>query len=352
MKKIFLVLVVIMVMTLLLSSCAVNLFKGFDKPDNISQSAKSALNAANNGDAQTAVDLSSNVITLVASSQNSSNATENLYTALTVSATSSSAKKVINETVENVKNVRDKLISGEISLSSTTAFAVKNASIAMMRSISQIKNLSLSKVVTDLIELLPESQSGMSSVENVNSTINASTASKIVVLLLSVSKGMPTMDLLSELSSLLSVYGGNDEFNWDVSNVIYDALYASTAIFDSNHDGVLTTDDEIFSYVWDKANNRFKDPSDINVTGMLGVVLGTYENANLSEKVLTKLHEAMNSTKDALSHMPSTLNINKSNVENAISIANSFLNKISTSKLASFNTLGDLIAFLEKNTNR
>ena len=346
MKKVFFVLIVVTVTTLLLSSCAINLFKGFDKPTNISQSAKSALNAANNGDTQTAVELSSNVITSVASSQSSSNATTSLYTALTTSSTSPNAKEVIDETTKNVENIKCKLVNGEISLSSTTASAVKNASIAMVRSVSQIKNLSLSNVVANLIGLLPESQSGISSVEDVNSTIEASTASKIVVFLLSVSRDMSSMNLLSELSSLLSMYGGDDEFNWSVSNIIYDALYASTAIFDSNHDGVLTTDDEIFSYVWDKTNNRFKDANNIDVDNMLDVGLGTYNNVSLSEEVLNKLHEAVSSAEDALNHIPATLNVDTSSVESTVNTVNTILSGMNASKFASFDTLGSLVTFL------
>ncbi len=351
MKKVFFVLVVVTVMALLLSSCAVNFFKGFDKPTNISQSANSALNAANNGDTQTAVELSSNVITSVASSQNSTDATENLYVALTTSSTSPNAKKVIDETTKNVENVKDKLINGEISLSSTTASAVRNASIAMVRSISKIKNLSLASMVTSLIGLLPEDQSGISSVEDANSTIDASTASKIVVLLLSASRDMPTTDLLSELSSLLSVYGGDDGFNWSVSNIIYDALYASIALFDSNHDGVLTTDDEIFSYVWDKTDNRFKDTNNIDVDNMLNVGLGTYNNVSLSEEVLNKLHEAVSSAKDALNHIPDNLNVNVSSVESGIDTVNTILNSMNASKFASLATLGELVTSLENDMN-
>lgn len=351
MKKVFFVLVAVTVVALLLSSCAINIFKGFDKSVSISNSAKSALNAANNGDTQTAVQLSFDVITSVASSSdNSPNATISLYTALTTSATSPSAKKVIEKTSNDVQTIKEQIKNGKISLSSTTASAVKNAALAMTRSVSQIKGLSLSKVVTNLIDLLPEGQVKTSSVENVNPTIDASAASKIVVLLLSVSRDTSSMNLLSELSSLLSMYGGDDEFNWDVSNALYDILYSSTAIFDSNHDGVLTIDDEIFSYVWDKTNNRFKAQSNIDVNGMLSnVTLGTHNNESLSEEVLSKLHEAVNSAENALNHIPATLNVDTSSVESAINIVNTILNNIGASDFASFDTLEDLVTFLESN---
>lgn len=343
MKKILLT-VMIAVLTIVLSSCAINVFKSLDKPSGISNLAKSALNAANNGDAQTSINLASDVITSAASS---STGTEvDLYNALNSPATSSKAKEVIEQTAYNVKAVESRIKNGEISLNSTTASAVKNAAIAMIRSISQVKNLSITNVVSTLLNMLPQSSSV--SVESASPSFDASTASKIVVALLSVSRDMPTMDLLSELSSLLSVYGGKNEFNWDSANMIYNLLYVSTAFFDSNHDGVLNTSDEIFNYVWDKKNNKFKDfISQQEFEEMLSnVELGTYGNIEQSQIVIDKLYEAIRSAKDALNHIPSSLSIDTSSIENIINEAERILNGFDSNKLASLKTLGDLLNVL------
>jgi len=343
--KKFLLIVTIVVLIVVLSSCAVNVFKSFDKPNGISNLAKSALNAANNGDTQMSINLSSDVITSAASASTSMKV--DLYSALTGSATSSKAKEVIEQTASNVKTIESRIKNGEISLNSTTASAVKNAAVAMIRSISQVKNLSIMNVVSTLLNMLPQSNSV--SVKSTSPSLDASTASRLVVALLSVSRDMPTMDLLSELSSLLSVYGGENEFNWDAANMIYDLLYVSTAFFDSNNDGVLTTSDEIFNYVWDKKNNKFKDSiSQQEFEEMLNnVELATYRNLEKSQKVIDKMYEAVQSANDALNHIPSSLSIDTSTYQKYINDVEEILNDFNSNKLSSLKTLGDLLDVLE-----
>ena len=343
MKK-FLLIGTIVVLAIALSSCALNVFKPFDKPSNLSSIAKNALSAANTGDVQTSISLSSEVITSAGSTSASTKV--DLYSALTEPATSSKAKAVIEQVASDVKNVKSRIQNGIISKNSTTASAVKNAAIAMVRSISQVKKLSITNVISTILGVFSKPASSVS-IKDTSPSFTASMASKIVVVLLSASRGMPTMDLLSELSSLLSVYGGKDEFNWDAANLIYDTLYVSTAFFDSNHDGVLTTSDEIFNYVWDKKNNCFKKPGTISFEKLETLTLGTYGKPALAQKVIDKMNEAIQSAKDGLNYLPPSFPIDSSYAQNILNKAETILSKFNANELASLKTLGDLMKALE-----
>ncbi len=342
-KKIVLMMITV-VLVVILSSCAVNVFKPVDKPSSNLTKAKSALDAADKGNSQVSINLSSDVITSVAST--SAGTKMDLYDALTGSATSSKAKQVIEQTASDVKNIKSQIESGKISSNSTTASVVKNAAIAMVRSISQIKNLSITTVVGTLLDILPQSNSV--SVKDASISFDSTKVIKSLTILLSLSRDMPTMDLLGELSSLLSVYGGNGEFNWDVSNVIYNSLYVSTALFDSNGDGVLTTSDDIFNYVWDKKNNRFKDSiSQEEFEKMLNVKLGTYGNSELSQKVVEKMHESVQSARDALNHIPPSISVDTASIEKIIDKTEMVLNILDSGRLSFLKTLGELLGVIE-----
>ncbi len=340
--KKFLLIGTIVVLAVALSSCALNVFKPFDKPSNLSSLAKNALSAANTGDVQTSISLSSEVITSAGSTSASTKV--DLYSALTEPATSSKAKAVIEQVASDVKNVKSRIQNGIISKNSTTASAVKSAAIAMVRSISQVKKLSITSVISTILGVFSKPASSVS-IKDMSPSLTASMASKIVVVLLSASRGMPTMDLLSELSSLLSVYGGKDEFNWDAANLIYDTLYVSTAFFDSNHDGVLTTSDEIFNYVWDKKNNCFKRT--VSFEKLETLTLGTYGKPALAQKVIDKMNEAIQSAKDGLNYLPSSFPIDSSYAQNILNKAETILSKFNANELASLKTLGDLMKALE-----
>lgn len=348
-RKILFVVVMTFILSVFLSSCAVNVFQTIDKPKNISDAAESALEAANNGDTQVAANLSAQVISQVASG--TTTPSPNLYEALSSSATSSQSKETINEIASQVEKVKMKIENGAISQNSTTGIAVKNAAIAMIRSVSQAKKIDLSDVASKLLNVLISSSQYQTHARVFNaadsSTFEATTASKIVELLLSITIDTPTMNLMSNLCDLVSVYGGDEAFNWDVSATIYDVWYSATALFDSNEDGVLNTSDEIFKYVWDAKNKKFKDPSQINWTEVMNLKLATYNNEALSQNVMEKLSQALSKARDALKHVPPSLNVNVSETNVFLDSLSTIYDKLNAQEIASFETLEDLLTFLQ-----
>jgi hypothetical protein len=345
MKRSILLVVVVLVMAVVLSSCTINVFKPFDTPETLSNKAKSALEAANNGDTQSAIELSSQVLTTVASSQTES--ASKLYQALTTSATSPQSQKIIDEVASSVKEVSKKISNGTVSKESTQGLAIKDAAIAMIRSVSKVKKLEVSDVLSDVLNLLSNSQTKSARLENVedSTSLDASSVSKMVLLLLSVARDMPTMNLMSELSSLVAQYGGDSAFNWDGATVLYDVIYVSTALFDSNQDEVLTTDDEIFNYVWDKSKNEFKNPNEIPWNKVEGIQLPTYDNPALCEEVTDKFSQAVSSFEDTLNHLPSSFSSSQESAENFLNYLEKIQSEMNVQKLSSFKTLGEIISF-------
>ncbi len=350
MKKRVILAITALVITVALSSCTLltyNVFKPLDKPSNLSSAAESALNAAKNGDTQSAVDLSTQVITTVASS--STKAPE-LYKALTTSATSPQSQKVIDKVASTVRKVKDDILNGKISKSSTEGAAIKDAAVAMVRSIAKVKKIELSDVISNVLNVLSSTSQSSTFQEKsgvlFTTTPSSTQLSQTVLMLLSITKDMPTMNLMSELTSLVAVYGGNDAFNWDVATILYDALYSSTALFDSNGDGVLTKQDEIFKYVWDQNKNEFKNPNDVDWGGVLKLQLSTYENQALCEKVMEKFSQAVLSFEDSLNHLPQNLINGKEEGENFLNYLEKIQSELNAQKLSSFKTVSDLLNFL------
>ncbi len=351
--KLFLLPVTIIVLVLVLSSCAINVFKGIDKPSNLSDAANSALESANNGDAQSAVNLSTQVITEVASSSSES---PDLYSALTTSATSTQSKEIINEVASNVSKIKEKILSGNISKSSTEGVAVKNAAVAMVRSVAKVKKIEISDVINNILKVLASTSQNANYQTKSNAllatTPSATQISQTMLMLLSITKDMPTMNLMSELTSLVAVYGGNDTFNWDAATILYDALYSSTALFDSNGDGILTKQDEIFKYIWDSNKDEFKNVNDVDWKGVLKLQLPTYGNQTLCERFMEKFYQAISCSRDALNHLPSSLsNMNTSEANSFLNAMENIYNNLDADKLASFKTFGDFISFLVSNFN-
>ncbi len=342
-KKLFFVLAMLTI-TLLLSSCTVNAFRNLNTPSSLVNASQAALSAANNGDVQNAVKLSEEVIATVSGTQ-TSNGNE-LYEALT--SPSIQGEKTINETALKIKEVKSKLLNGEISPSSTTGRAVENAAIAMERSILKVKKIGLSNTLSEIVNML----SGSAEANNYSTaSSDASQISKILVLTLSLSRDMPTMNLMGELCGLLSSYGGSSAFNWYTANSLYDVLYNVTALFDSNGNEKLDQKDEIFKYVWDYQKDEFKNLNEIDFQKVLAVPLATYGNMSLSEKIIEKLKDVSCALKGMNDTLPTSLR-NYSNVlTSGVKALNTLCEHINASDFAKLKDVKALIIYTEKSLN-
>ncbi len=338
MKKEILLTTVLLAMVLLLSSCAVNVFKPFNNPKSITKASQDALAAADSGDSQSALALSNSVIATVAGT--STSGTNNLYNALTSSSTSEQSKKVIEETAMSVQKVKEKLQNGEISPTSTEGVAVKNAALAMERSILKVKKIGLSNTLSKIFGLLEET-SNNSQVSAYSATFDATKVSQILTLVFSINTDAPTTNLMGRLCALLSSYGGNDAFNWNTANAIYDVLYNFTTLFDSNEDGKLDQGDTIYQYIWDSKKNKFKSEfTQETIKQIDEVQLATYGNLSLSEEVVNKLADLNVALNGMSQNLPESLQSYSSSLSEAIK----YLNKISTQiTAAGFSKLKNVI---------
>ncbi len=343
--KFVLLIITAVALSLIFSSCTINFFKNIDPPHGLLNIAESAVEAANSGDNQTAIELSTNVLIQAGGFSSSMN----LFNALTISATSSQSRNIIISFTLDIKKVEKELMEGNISKASTTAIAIKYAAIAMLRATSQVKKMEIFNLMTRIFDALTIQNSQNEGVKAENFlTLNATTISKTMLLILPLTRDIPTMNMLSELSNLISIYDGSDEvFKWNTSTLLYGILCSTTILFDSNHDGVLTNSDNVFSYIWNNETKKFKKK--INWEEFKNLRLATYDNQTLSEKFMSSFFQHVFSpSKNILDCFPSNIN-DENEVKEFLTFLQNVYRNLSSSKLSSFKDFDEFASFLINN---
>lgn len=285
MRKYVFLLAILVVVSVILSSCGINVFKGMNTPSNTESLSKIAVDESNSGNFKDALSSSAQVLNTLS---NNTIPSTNLYNAVALSDTSTSARN----TLASVTNF--------LNTTTSTSVALKNAALAMLNSINGEMGLNAVTLAGSFISFYQQSQ-------NVSAS-SASTANAIVFsairLLVSSSHNLQLMQLLEALSSTLNRLDPSNS-NWLLSEGIYSALQVPIVLFDSNGNDVLDPNDQIFQYLWNYQTNTFKSQltaQDYNGI-MYNVQLQTYENIQKSTEVYTDLSKALSNLDAALSEM-------------------------------------------------
>ena len=278
--KTVLLTVTFVVMAMILSSCALNLFKPFDASKDVLGISKEALSESQNGNAKNAIDLSAKAFEIVGSGQFKLNG---FYNA------------IVESDSQNATNSRKKLESLANFLYSTnsTNVALKFASQAMMESISKIMKIGWISALSSF----------SSTITTTSSNVNVNLI-KGVETMLSLSHNTQLINLLESLSMTLHRFVPSNP-NWLLSVGIYSFLEVPIVLFDSNDDDVLGVGDTIYSYLWNSSTDSFKE----NITSenyahiLNDVILGTYGNVKKSRFVIQRLSLTITAFNAALNEM-------------------------------------------------
>lgn len=261
-KYIFLIIVVLV--SVILSSCALNVFKGVNTPTNTESLSQIAVDESNSGNFKDALSNSTQILSIVS---NGTIPSTNLYNAVVLSDTSTSARN----TLASVTNF--------LNTTTSTSVALKNAAEAMLNSINGAVGLNAMTLASSFISFYQQSQS-----VSVSAVSTADQALMFSAIKLSVSSAhnIQLMQLLEALSSTLNRLDPSNP-NWLISKGIYSALQVPIILFDSNGNGVLDPTDQIFDYL---------TPQDYN--GMMyNVQLQTYDNIQKSNEVYADLSTSL-----------------------------------------------------------
>ncbi len=161
----------------------------------------------------------------------------------------------------------------------------------MFNSISGMTGLNAVNLANSFISLYQQSQNvSVSSV----STADYALVFSAIKLLVSSSHNLQLMQLLEALSSTLNRLDPSNS-TWLVSKGIYAALQIPILLFDSNGNGVLDPQDQIFTYLWNYQTNTFKSQlTSEDYNGILyNVQLQTYNNIQKSNEVIADLSTAL-----------------------------------------------------------
>ncbi|BBJ27626.1 hypothetical protein [Athalassotoga saccharophila] len=273
MKRYIFLLVLVVLVSLILSSCAINVFKGLNTPANTQNLSQIAINEANSGNFKEAISASVQVLNAVS---NGTIPSTNIYSAVVLSDTSTSARNTL-ATVTNFLNTTQ-----------STSVALKNAAEAMLSSINGTMRLNAITLASSFISIW---QSQNLSVLSNTSSISTAYITSAINLIVSSSHNIQLMQLLEALSSTLNRFDPSNP-NWLISKGIYAALQIPIILFDSNGNNVLDSQDQIFKYL----------PADYN--GILyKVQLQTYNNIQKSNELLADLSTALTSLDSGLNEM-------------------------------------------------
>ncbi len=274
MKRYIFLLFLVVLVSLILSSCAINVFKGLNTPANTQNLSQLAISEANSGNFKDALSASAQVLTAVS---NGTIPSTDIYNAVVLSDTSTSARNTL-ATITNFFNT-----------TKSTSVAIKNTAEAMLSSINGTMGLNAVTLASSFISLYQKSQN-LSVLSNTTSTSTADVLSAIR-LIVSSSHNLELMQLLEALSATINRFEPSN-LNWIISKGIYAALQIPIILFDSNGNSVLDPQDQIFKYL----------PADYN--GILyKVQLQTYNNIQKSNEFLADLSTALNAFDLGLNEM-------------------------------------------------
>lgn len=259
-------LIIVILMSVILSSCALNVFKSLNTPTNTESLSQIAVDESNSGNFKDALSNSAQILSIVS---NGTIPSTNLYNAVVLSDTSTSARA----TLASVTNF--------LNTTTSTSVALKNAAEAMLNSINGIVGLNAMTLASSFISLYQQNQSvSVSAV----STADQALIFSAIKLLVSSAHNLQLMQLLEALSSTLNRLDPSNP-NWLISKGMYSALQIPIILFDSNGNGVLDSADQIFAYL---------TPPDYNGI-MYNVQLQTYNNIQKSNEVYADLSTSLSS---------------------------------------------------------
>ncbi|MCL4407560.1 MAG: hypothetical protein M1542_05170 [Thermotogae bacterium] len=275
MKRYIFLLGAIVLVSLILSSCAMNVFKGLNTPANIETLSQLAVDESNNGNFKDALSSSAQVLSTVS---NSTIPSTNLYNAVALSDASTSARTTLAS------------VTYFLNTTKSTSVALKNAAEAMLNSINGMMGLNAMTLANNFISLYRQSQNvSVSSV----STVDYALVFSAIKLIVSSSHNLQLIQLLEALSSTLNRFDSSNSA-WLVSKGIYAALQIPIILFDSNGNGMLDPQDQIFTYLWNRQTNTFKSQlTSADYNGIMNVQLQTYNNIQKSNEVIADLSTAL-----------------------------------------------------------
>ncbi len=281
MKKFLILIVSFTLISIILSSCSINIFKSIDSPENTLVLSKEALSASKEGNTKTAIKMAVQVFEKMS---NGSLHLKNFYNSIVTSDTSSQAR------VELFK------LSKFLETTKSTNTSLKYASKALMNSITKMLNLNAISTAENLFSnthtLSLPSTSQFSSSDVING----------LEFLLKTAHNLQLMTLLQDLGNTIYRFDPKDPSAL-FSMGFYAFFQVPIILFDSNGNGVLEPKDAIYKYLWDYSTNSFKTviPLEDYNHIMNNLTLETYQNLGKSQKVLkqvaftvTALDKAMN----------------------------------------------------------
>lgn len=342
MKRTYLLTISLVVIALALSSCAINVFKPFDVPSNVSNLANNALNAAKSGDTQTAANTSAQVFQQIAGNATSATPTSSadLYNALTTEGTQSN--QVIDRTASNVQTVTQQIESGRISPTSTQASAIGNAAQAMVTSIYQAKNIKFTTIIGGVLKIVSSASFGnTASVSDISVTPSSTLMVSLVnlILPLALNVNISEASLLTELNSLLSVVYSNNLFTNALSNTIWESVNAAITLFDTNGSHSLNSGDSVYSLIENGLNSS-------DYSSLRAVKLATYGDTTASASALSYVKAALVQAGTAIDNLPASLSGNEQSLKTLVDKVFVIVDGTSAQQLSSFQTLGNLVDYL------
>ncbi len=286
MRKYLFWVIAVTLVSVLLSSCALNVFKGLNTPTNTLALSQTAVDESNSGNFAGALSSSMQVLNTVS---NGTVPSTDLYRAVVLSDTSTSARNTLSS------------VTNFLNTTTSTSLALKNTAEAMLNSINGTMKLNAVTLAASFISFYQHSQSvSVSSVSASDSTLVLS----VIKLLISSSHNLQLMQLLEALSGTLIRFDPSNS-NWLLSEGIYSTFQIPIILFDSNGNGVLDSGDQIFQYLWNYQTNTFKTQlTSQDYNGIIyNVQLQTYNNIQKSNEVYSNLSKALSDFSSALAAM-------------------------------------------------
>ena len=281
MRRFWILIVGIILISMILSSCSINVFKSLDSPKNTLELSEGALSASNEGNTKTAIKMAVQVFEEMS---NGSLHLTNFYNSIVTSDTSTQSRTELSE------------LSKFLETTKSTNDSLKYASKALMNSITKTMNLNVLSMTKDFFSnthtLSVSSASQLSSPDVING----------LEFLLKTAHNLQLMKLLQDLAGTIHRLDLKDSSAL-FSMGFYAFFQIPIILFDSNGNGVLEPQDAIYTYLWDYSTNSFKTVISLRDYDhiMNDLTLETYQNLDKSQEVLkqaaltvTALDEAMN----------------------------------------------------------
>lgn len=270
--------------TVILSSCAVNVFRSLDTPKSTLELSQTALSALNGGDTQGAMTMAANAF---GNMSDGSFDSTGFYGAVVTSDTSTQSRTKLSE------------LSNFLETTKSTDVALKYASEALMNSIAKTMNINVLSITKQLLSNVQPSSAKISA-----SPVASSDVVGALELLLGTAHNLQMMRLLQDLAATIYRLDPTNSSAL-LSMGFYAFLQIPTILFDSNGNDVLDPQDEIYTYLWDSSTNSFKTSvSQVDYDHIMNdVVLGTYGNSNKSQYVLNQVSVTVTALDRAMSLM-------------------------------------------------